>query len=80
MSELSELIQINKNIEQQNREIIRLLKVIAGEDDDYVELTVPDDAPKVTLDEASEVGEVYFIEDKNVFKLSIKNNDHTDNR
>lgn len=31
MSELSELIKINKNIEKQNEEIIRLLKKIAGE-------------------------------------------------
>ena len=34
MSELSELIKINKNIEKQNEEIIRLLKIIAGEKDD----------------------------------------------
>jgi hypothetical protein len=32
MSELSELIEINRNIEKQNEEIIRLLKKIAGED------------------------------------------------
>lgn len=31
MSELSELIKINRNIEKQNEEIIRLLKKIAGE-------------------------------------------------
>ena len=31
MSDLSELIKINKNIERQNEEIIRLLKKIAGE-------------------------------------------------
>lgn len=31
MSDLSELIKINKNIEKQNEEIIRLLKKIAGE-------------------------------------------------
>ena len=34
MSELSELIKINKNIEKQNEEIIRLLKKIAGEEED----------------------------------------------
>ena len=33
MSELSELIKINKNIEKQNEEIIRLLKKIAGEEE-----------------------------------------------
>mgnify|MGYP002520500087 CR=1 FL=1 len=32
MSELSELIKINKNIEKQNTEIIRLLKIIADMD------------------------------------------------
>ena len=37
MSELSELIKINKNIEKQNEEIIRLLKIIAGEKDDKPE-------------------------------------------
>lgn len=31
MSDLSELIKINRNIEKQNEEIIRLLKKIAGE-------------------------------------------------
>lgn len=34
MSELSQLIQINKNIEKQNEEIIRLLKIIANEAED----------------------------------------------
>ena len=33
MSDLSELIEINRNIEKQNREIIRLLKKIAGEEE-----------------------------------------------
>ena len=37
MSELSELIKINKNIEKQNEEIIRLLNLIAGEKDDKPE-------------------------------------------
>ena len=36
MSELSELIKINKNIEKQNEEIIRLLKKIAGEEEDFI--------------------------------------------
>ena len=76
MSELSELIQINKNIEKQNEEIIRLLKIIAGEgDDEYVELEVHQDTVDVTVDGNPLVGEVYFIEDKNVFRLSVKNND-----
>ena len=34
MSELSELIKINRNIEKQNEEIIRLLKKIAGEEEE----------------------------------------------
>ena len=34
MSDLSELIEIAKNIENQNTEIIRLLKKIAGEDEE----------------------------------------------
>ena len=33
MSELSQLIEINRNIEKQNEEIIRLLKKIAGEEE-----------------------------------------------
>ena len=47
MSELSELIKINKNIEKQNEEIIRLLKKIAGEDEN-------DEASRkgIVLDEA----------------------------
>jgi len=37
MSELSELIRVNKNIEKQNAEIIRLLKIIAGQSDEKVD-------------------------------------------
>ena len=33
MSDLSELIKINRNMEKQNEEIIRLLKKIAGEEE-----------------------------------------------
>ena len=89
MSELSELIKINKNIENQNKEIIRLLKKIAGEDEDdnqvsfeYVTLDSPyddvefseaEDMPQV-LDDSLDVGEVFFIEE-DIFKLSIKNNE-----
>lgn len=46
MSELSELIKINKNIERQNDEIIRLLKKIAGEGE--VKENSP---PKIDADE-----------------------------
>lgn len=37
MSELSELIRVNKNIEKQNEEIIRLLKIIAKESEEKVD-------------------------------------------
>ncbi|WP_407424518.1 hypothetical protein [Methanobrevibacter sp.] len=82
MSELSELIKINRNIERQNDEIIRLLKRIAGEENEG-EMTISYVAPKqftppemsFAFDDESEVGEVHFIEENNVFRLSIKNNE-----
>lgn len=88
MSELSELIRINKNIERQNREIVRLLKIIAGESDfvdrsGYVfpEFQEEESNPYENavefdslLEVSCEVGEVYFI-DGDIFKLSIKNNE-----
>ena len=76
MSELSELIKINKNIENQNKEIIRLLKKIAGEDEDDNQVSfeyVTLDSPYDDVD-SLDVGEVFFIEE-DVFKLSIKNNE-----
>lgn len=108
MSELSELIQINKNIEKQNEEIIRLLKKIAGEEENaeaedeipsldeiskmiLKDVNVSYDAPPLVqepsfnlperessnfyLENVSEVGEVYFIEEDSIFKLSVKNNE-----
>jgi hypothetical protein len=82
MSELSELIEINRNIERQNDEIIRLLKKIAGEENEG-EMTIPYVAPKqnappeisFTFGGESEVGEVYFIEENDVFRLTVKNNE-----
>ena len=88
MSELSELIKINRNIEEQNKEIIRLLKKIAGESEydngnplGYVHLESPyekaaQDDVEVgpVLDSALDVGEVFFIEE-DIFKLSIKNDE-----
>ena len=88
MSELSELIRINKNIERQNREIVRLLKIIAGESDfvdrsGYVFPEFQDEESNPyenavefdsLLEVSCEVGEVYFI-DGDIFKLSIKNNE-----
>lgn len=112
MSELSQLIEIAKNIENQNNEIIRLLKKIAGEDKedeqlrkykellsftpDFGELYSSDDAiEKIEekkaeseaeevenhlrigsiLDNVHDIGEVYFLEGKDIFKLSVKNNE-----
>lgn len=88
MSELSELIRINKNIENQNREIIRLLKIIAGESDfvDRSGYVYPDfgDEDEVEDDKFTEfeslldveigIGEVYFI-DGDIFRYSVKNNE-----
>lgn len=95
MSELSQLIQINKNIEKQNEEIIRLLKIIANEaEDGEIEESIEEELNEEYLDENTlfrygvgksiegkmGVGEVYFIEDKNMFKLSVdKNNTAIDN-
>lgn len=106
MSELSELIEIAKNIERQNEEIISLLKEIAGENkdekpkNDSVLSLTPDfgdlflsykDAEKEEepedfelddslrigslLDNAIDVGEVYFIDGADIFRLSIDNNE-----
>ena len=89
MSELSELIEINRNIEKQNEEIIRLLRIIAKEKDTAYEtptVEIPyvappsqdfslDDADGELLDTSLDVGEVLFIEDENIFKLTVKNNE-----
>lgn len=95
MSELSQLIQINKNIEKQNEEIIRLLKIIANEaEDEEIKESIEEELNEEYLDENTlfrygvdksiegemAAGEVYFIEDKNMFKLSVdKNNITIDN-
>lgn len=106
MSDLSELIKINKNIEAQNEEIIRLLKKIAGEEEnasnnvsknqlkpfpehpfDFSTLAYDDlDIQEEEVDDIIEVkdshftdsldvGEVYFMENLNPFKISIANNE-----
>lgn len=110
MSDLSELIETAKNIENQNAEIIRLLKKIAGEEDKTtkaISKSAIDDFtidfgdlfksnPQVSekenekmdeiekslrigtlLENSIDVGEVYFIESGDIFKLSIKNNETT---
>lgn len=108
MSDLSELIQIAKNIEKQNEEIIRLLKKVAGEEENpSAEEEIPslDEISKIILkdidtvhepkpveeevtfnlpprvsenfllENSHDVGEVYFIEEDDIFKLTIKNNE-----
>lgn len=92
MSELSQLIQINKNIEKQNEEIIRLLKIIANEaEDEEIKESIEEELNEEYLDENTlfrygvdksiegemAAGEVYFIEDKNMFKLSVDENNIT---
>ena len=79
MSEISELIKINKNIEKQNDEIIRLLKIIAGEGmPSYVKMpsAIPEGFDEVEhyslLEVSPQIGEVYFVEGENVFKLAIQ--------
>ena len=87
MSELSELIKINRNIEKQNEEIIRLLKIIAGQNN-FVDMSgyvfppmaeqedIYENAKSFEslLDTECEVGEVYFI-DEDIFKISVQNNE-----
>ena len=52
MSELTQLIQINKNIEKQNEEIIRLLKIIANEaEDEEIEESIEEELNEEYLDE-----------------------------
>ena len=78
MSEISELIKINKNIREQNEEIIRLLKIIAGEGmPSYVKMpsAIPEDYDEVEhmslLERQAEVGEVYFVEGEHVYLLKV---------
>ncbi|MBE6507830.1 MAG: hypothetical protein E7Z77_00295 [Methanobrevibacter sp.] len=108
MSDLSELIEITKNIEKQNTEIIRLLKKIAGEEEksskeiqyksvidytpDFGDLftsskksdeKTEEEPEKVEntlqigtlLENSIDVGEVYFVDGQDIFKLSIENNE-----
>ena len=89
MSELSELIRINRNIENQNKEIIRLLKIIANEasfadksgyvyPDFFDEEEEEESEMNFTslLEVSPDVGEVYFI-DRDIFKFTVKNNEGT---
>ena len=60
MSDLSELIKTTKNIEKQNSEIIRLLKKIAGEDDENDKQT----EYKSLLNNSIDFGELYITDKK----------------
>lgn len=103
MSDLSELIQVNKNIEKQNEEIIRLLKKIAGEEDaqandakldGFSQMIMksvenignePARKPSLNIPKSPDstdmlnteigVGEVYYVEEGEIFKLTVKNNE-----
>ena len=78
MSDLSELIKINRNIERQNEEIIRLLKIIAKEDEESEEIFEEEEYEEEEVepvDFVSEVGSVYFIDGDDLFNLTIKNNE-----
>lgn len=82
MSDIRELIEINKNIEKQNAEIIRLLKIIAGEgqSEETVEEEIVEQTPsKQLLNTSLGVGEVIFIDGDDIFKLSVENNENTIN-
>lgn len=81
MSELSELIEINRNIEKQNEEIIRLLKIIAKEEDETEEI-VEDEIEEEEVEPVefeNEIGRVYFIDGDDIFNLTIKNNENVIN-
>lgn len=82
MSELSELIKINRNIQEQNEEIIRLLKIIAGEGmPSYVKMpsAIPEGYDEVVhqslLETEPDIGEVYFVEGEYVYRLTVRENE-----
>lgn len=81
MSELSELIKINRNIERQNEEIIRLLKVIAKQDEEVEEIIEEEieEEEVEPIEFTNEVGMAYFIDGDDLFNITIKNNENTIN-
>ena len=78
--DLSELIKLNKRIVSQNNklinqniEIIELLKRIAN-DESVEEDTEIFSIEEITfVDKNPAIGEVHFIEDENIFRLSVNN-------
>lgn len=79
MSELSSLIEIAKNIEKQNDEIIRLLKKIAEDEDEITEEIVEEEREFIKVDVTGGLGEVFFMENLDIFKLSVKDSETTVN-
>ena len=73
MSDLSELIKIAKNIENQNEEIIRLLKKIAGEEAENDKMA----EYKSLLNNSIDFGELYAAEDKVIEKVEVKEVENT---
>lgn len=76
---LTELIKLNRNLVAQNNmlvnqnsEIINLLKKLVLDED--IEVS---DEVKLIFDSALGAGEVYFIEDLNIFKGTYQNNELT---
>lgn len=79
--DLSELIKLNKRIVSQNNklinqniEIIDLLKRIAG-DEHAEDSTENPPSDEIVLSDKPAIGEVYFIEEENIFKLSVRNDE-----
>ena len=77
------LIKLNKRIVSQNNklinqniEIIELLKKIVKNEPVEAEIET-DDVSEIIFNPDSAVGEVYFIEDENIFRLTIENNETT---
>ena len=80
--DLSELINLNKRIVSQNNklinqnnEIIELLRIIAGSSDADELPMESDEGDDFILDADCGIGSVLFIEEENIFKLTVKNNE-----
>lgn len=72
MSELTDLIKSNRNIEKQNEEIIRLLKILVGEKEISEPSSVMVQQVDDLLERTPQIGEVYFIDDGDIFLAYIK--------
>lgn len=81
--DLSELIKLNKRIVSQNNklinqniEIIELLRKIAN-DEPVEEDIETSNGQEIIFNPDPAVGEVYFIEEENIFRLTIENDETT---